>query len=221
MPRTAPDTDDCAAARPQQRLSADARRAELIEATLATIADEGLHAATLRRVAERAGVSNGLIRHHFSGKQQMILAAYAEVIDRMTLPGRAALARRDLAPIPRLAGFIRASLDPGVTEPRLFSIWAAFVALVHLDPEFESAHRAGYLDYQAGFEPLLRAALTEAGHLADLPNVPKLVMQINALIDGLWVEGSLLGPDFAEGTLIELALDGAGRILNIELERLS
>lgn len=200
-----------------QRLSAPERRAELIEATLAIIADDGLHGASLRRVAERAGVSNGLIRHHFSGKRPLILAAYEVMIAHLTAPGRAALQRTDLPPVAQLAGFIRASLDPAVTQPRLFSIWAAFVALVHGDAEFEAIHRAGYLDYQTRFDPLVRAVLLASGRGAEVEDAPRLAIELNALIDGLWVEGSLLARDFAEGELVGLALDGASRILNIDL----
>lgn len=212
-----PDAAAPAAAGRAARLPASERRAELIEATLAIIAEEGLHAATLRRVAERAGVSNGLIRHHFSGKQPLILAAYAETIARMTAPGRAVLARLDLPPVARMAAFVRASLDPTVTEPRLFSVWASFVALVHVDPDFHATHRAGYRDYQGCFEPLVRDILTAAGRADELSQAPRLAMQINALIDGFWVEGSLLAQDFADGQLHALALDGVGRILNIDL----
>jgi len=217
MPHSADPTETQPARRPQ-RLSSDARRGELIEATLAVIAEEGLRAATLRKVAERAGVSNGLIRHHFLGKRQMILDAYAATVERMTAPGLAALARTDLTPRRRLAAFVRASLDPGLSEPTLFSTWAAFVALVHVDADFESIHRAGYRDYQAQFEPLIVAVLAEAERTDAARPVADLAVQLNALIDGLWIESSLLARDFPEGTLIELALDGVARILNIDWE---
>lgn len=217
MPHSADPTETQPARRPQ-RLSSDARRGELIEATLSIIAEEGLRAATLRKVAERAGVSNGLIRHHFLGKRQMILDAYAATVERMTAPGLAALDRADLGPRRRLAAFVRASLDPGLSEPTLFSTWAAFVALVHVDADFESIHRAGYRDYQARFEPLIAAVLAEAGRIDATRTTADLAMQINALIDGLWIEASLLARDFPEGALIGLALDGVARILNIDWE---
>ena len=216
MPQPDATTDDSQSARRPRRLSGDARKGELIEATLAVIAEEGLRAATLRKVAERAGVSNGLIRHHFLGKRQMILDAYAATIERMTAPGLAALDRADLSPRRRLAAFVRASLDPGLSEPTLFSTWAAFVALVHVDADFESIHRAGYRDYQARFEPLIAAVLAESGRKD--ATASDLAIQINALLDGLWIENSLLARDFPEGALIGLALDGVARILNIEWE---
>lgn len=217
-PQPAPPAPGAPSPRPA-RLSGAARRADLIEATHAIIAEEGLTAATLRRVADRAGVSNGLIRHHFSNKAQMILAAYAALIERMTAPGRAALARLDLVPRARLAGFVRASLDPSVVEPRIFSVWASFISLVHVNPEMEAVHREGYLGYRTALEPLIGDVLADAdGPRPGRARIAALATQLNALLDGLWVEACLLPDDFAADTLAALALEGAGRILKTELE---
>ncbi len=62
------------------------RRTDMIEATLDCIADLGIQATTVRAVAARAGVSNGLIRHHFTSKANLIAAAYRRMIEMMTVP---------------------------------------------------------------------------------------------------------------------------------------
>lgn len=46
----------------------DIRRRELLEAALEIIKREGLPASTLSRIADRAGVSKGIVHHYFSGK---------------------------------------------------------------------------------------------------------------------------------------------------------
>lgn len=199
-------------------MTAEARRAALVEATLDTIAAEGLAAATLRRVADRAGVSNGLIRHHFSGKQQMLMAAYAELIARMTEPCRLVLARRDLPPRARLAAFVRANFHPDVVDPRVFSIWASFISLIHVDADMAAIHRDGYLSFRAALEPLIADARAEAGRAPDPARVETLATQLNAFLDGLWIEGCLLPGDFDAGALETLALAGAGRVLDLVLE---
>lgn len=200
------------------RLSGDERRALLVGSTLDVIAEEGMHSATLRRVAERAGVTNGLIRHHFSSKNQMILDSYAEVIARMTGPCRAVLARESADPKRRLADFVRASLDASVVEPRLFSAWACFIALVHVDSDFERVHREGYLDFQAEIGPLIAAALASEGRHASADEVTDLTIQLNALMDGLWIEGCLLPHVLSPSRVVALALEGAGRIMGMDLE---
>ncbi len=70
------------------------RRRDLIEATLDCVAENGIEGATVRAIALRAGVSAGLIRHYFPGKAELLQAAYAAVVKRMTDQAKDALAAR-------------------------------------------------------------------------------------------------------------------------------
>lgn len=54
-------------------LTANARRAQIIAATIETIAELGYGQASFGRIAERAGLSSTrLISYHFAGKQELI-----------------------------------------------------------------------------------------------------------------------------------------------------
>jgi TetR/AcrR family transcriptional regulator len=46
-------------------------RDKILEAALATFAEFGFHGATMRDMAQRAGVSQGLLHHHFGGKEAL------------------------------------------------------------------------------------------------------------------------------------------------------
>jgi len=46
-------------------------RDKIVEAALATFAEFGFHGATMRDIAQRAGVSQGLLHHHFGGKEAL------------------------------------------------------------------------------------------------------------------------------------------------------
>lgn len=50
-------------------------RRALLEATITVVARSGLRALTYRAVASEAGVSHGLVRHHFGSRDQLIAAA--------------------------------------------------------------------------------------------------------------------------------------------------
>ena len=60
------------------RLTAAARRAQLIEVGRATFAKRGYEATTVEEIATRAKVSKPIIYHHFGGKEGL----YAVVVDR-------------------------------------------------------------------------------------------------------------------------------------------
>jgi TetR/AcrR family transcriptional repressor of bet genes len=50
----------------------DLRRKEIIEAFAKVLANHGFAGATMTAVADEAGVSPGLLHHHFSNKQEML-----------------------------------------------------------------------------------------------------------------------------------------------------
>ena len=57
-----------------------ARRAQIITAAIDTIAEAGYGQASLARIAERAGISKGVISYHFAGKDDLIREIVAEVL---------------------------------------------------------------------------------------------------------------------------------------------
>jgi TetR/AcrR family transcriptional regulator, fatty acid metabolism regulator protein len=59
-----------------------ARRAQIVTAAIDTIAELGYGQASLARIAERAGISKGVISYHFAGKDDLIREIAAEVIAR-------------------------------------------------------------------------------------------------------------------------------------------
>jgi AcrR family transcriptional regulator len=55
--------------------SATPGRLALLRATIAVVAQGGLRSLTYRAVAAKAGVSHGLVRHHFGTRDQLIAAS--------------------------------------------------------------------------------------------------------------------------------------------------
>lgn len=70
-----------------------ARRAQIVEAAIDTIAEVGYAQASFARIAERLGISRGLISYHFSGKDDLIRQVVMEVVET----GRAYILPRILA----------------------------------------------------------------------------------------------------------------------------
>jgi len=60
-----------------------ARRARILEAALDVIADGGVHRATHRRIAARAGVPLGSLTYYFAGLDDLLASAFASLADRM------------------------------------------------------------------------------------------------------------------------------------------
>jgi AcrR family transcriptional regulator len=67
-----PSADRPAPGRRRQRLGEDERREQILRATIDVVADDGYAAATVVRIAERAGVSKGLVFHYFADKGDLM-----------------------------------------------------------------------------------------------------------------------------------------------------
>jgi len=206
-----------AARRKFRREGEERRRQDLIEATLDCVAENGLQGATVRAIALRAGVTAGLIRHYFPGKEELLQAAYATMMGRMTELAKTALATVEQEPKLRLAAFVAASLEAPVVDARTFSLWASFIGRAGSDAGLGAAHRAGYLGFRDEVEALVAAALDGAGRPVDAGELRRHAIAINAIIDGLWVEGCLAGDMFAHGELAEIGVSSVEAMLGLEL----
>jgi TetR/AcrR family transcriptional regulator, fatty acid metabolism regulator protein len=66
--------------RGERTFTETARGAQIVTAALATIAELGYGQASLARIAERIGVSKGVISYHFAGKEELVHGVIADVI---------------------------------------------------------------------------------------------------------------------------------------------
>jgi len=66
-------------------VTTQARRAQIVRATIAVIAAEGYGQTSFMRIAERGGLSSTrLISYHFAGKDDLVSAVVHEVIEDMS-----------------------------------------------------------------------------------------------------------------------------------------
>jgi AcrR family transcriptional regulator len=59
-----------------------ARRAQIVEAAIETLAEVGYANASLARIAARLGISKGVISYHFAGKDDLIAEIVSQVLQR-------------------------------------------------------------------------------------------------------------------------------------------
>lgn len=195
------------------RQQEDARRADLIAATIALVSDGGAGAATVRAIADKAGVTPGLIRHYFASKETLLRAAYAHVMQGMTATSLAVVETAPNRPEARLAVFVAASLRPPVVDPQAMGLWAGFLHQMRRDDDMRAAHEASYLHYR----DLLQGLIAALPRVADAPRLRADAIACNAVIDGLWLEGCALPHAFGADELEQIGLHAVGAILNLDL----
>lgn len=80
---TGADMDEAPDAAKRQYKSGEERRAEIVRATLAILAEEGLHAWTTSALAERVGVSEATLFKHFDTKDDILSSALEQQAEEL------------------------------------------------------------------------------------------------------------------------------------------
>lgn len=168
------------------RLAPNDRRGKLIEATIRCVRREGREGLTTRKISAEAGISNGLVFHHFDHKEDLIAAAYTTMADRQfdALKKAADTAGQDAQL--RLKNFVGAFFGPAVMDRDLMRAWVAFWSLSFEFSQIRLIHDRNDLMFREYLAPLL----VDARGSKDFD--PRLhAIELNALLDGLWVEWCL------------------------------
>ncbi len=154
------------------------KRAELVEASWQVIAEDGLKAATLRRVATQAGCSTGQLTHYFSGRRALLVdalrSAHYQAGARMV--EASARASTDLE---RLQAVLLESLPLDGARLREWRLWLAFWAESMNDPELAEENARRYDEWHALLLELVRPLFRGARQ------AKKEVEHLIALTDGL------------------------------------
>lgn len=144
---------------PGKRVPESQRREEILAATFAVAAEQGLAETTILQVAAAANVSPGLVLFHFQSRRQLLLALLDHVLATTTVllvdPAVADLP----APIDRLIAVLRLEMSRLTSEPlrvRLtFDYWIAGVR----DAAIRERLQAEFARYRESFRPLAEAVL--------------------------------------------------------------
>ena len=161
----------------------DARRVQLIEVTIDSLAEVGFVGTTLAEIAGRAGVSPGLVAHYFGDKDGLLEAAFRTIarVVAVRMRERFALAR---TPRARVQAVIDANLGPENFDRRTGNAWLAFWGQVLHFEGLKRVQRA----YQVRMLSNLRSDLRRMipGEAAR-----SLAAMIAAMIDGVWLRAAL------------------------------
>jgi betaine-aldehyde dehydrogenase len=163
----------------------ETRRRQLVEVTIDSLAELGYVGTTLAQIANRAGVSPGLVAHYFGDKDGLLDAAFRSLARRVGNQVRARL-RRVSTPRGRIQAVIDANLAPEEFEQRTGTAWLAFWGQVlHVKPlkRVQSVYQQRTLSN-------LRSSLKK---LVPADEAQRLAAMIAAMIDGVWLRAALSG----------------------------
>ena len=172
-----------------ERLDPAVRKALLVEATLVCLQRFGFQGASIRRICAEAGVSVGLINHHYASKDELVAEAYLAITRRLTEQLRAAIDGAAPDARSRLSAFFSGSFSEELLNPRLLDAWLAFWVAVKSADTISRAHDQSYAEYRATIsQTLMQLARENRWRRFDSDLA---AIALSALLDGLWLEYGL------------------------------
>ncbi|HEY0752778.1 MAG TPA: TetR/AcrR family transcriptional regulator [Ktedonobacteraceae bacterium] len=187
-----------------------ARRTQILRAARACIVELGYERATVRDVAEEAGVSTGTIVHYFGDKDTMLESALLDKVQGTGIAFRAALtgAQSSWEQLERL---VAASLPESEEVRAEWRLWLTFWGEVTRNERLRAVSEKQHQRWTR-FLARIIAAGCASGEFAQVdPHTTAL--QMAALIDGLAIQTTLQNPALSPAQMRQTCLAALRRLL--------
>lgn len=198
--------DDQETLRQRRFAPKEVRRQQLIEATLESLAENGISGTTMAAVTGRAGLSMGIVSLHFKSKDNLLTSTLRYLSEEIRDAWLNINLNKTLTATERLRGIVAASFDPHISSTTKIAVWFAFFG--------ETKYRQVYRDMVEEFddertdaiEALCAEIMADGGYTGISPEM--LATTIECLCDGLWLNMILypewLTPISAETQVMDL-----------------
>ena len=189
-----PHQDKAQLARPRSNRTAskEVRKLQLIEATVASIAQHGISGTTMNTVTKNAGLSVGIVNFHFESKEKLFEETLRHLANEHREIWKRTAAKADLAPADRLLSIVEAEFHPDICRRDKLTVWTSFYA--------EAGYRASYRRIVSQIDTerweaskALCAQIIKDGGYSDL-NAHEIAETVEGLFDGFCLN-ILIYPD--------------------------
>nr|WP_277604979.1 TetR family transcriptional regulator C-terminal domain-containing protein [Fertoeibacter niger] len=166
-------------------MSREARRTQLIEATIETLATRGYARTTLTEVAQQAGLSHGLVNFHFQTKEGLLTETLLYLAEEYRQNWLAALEAAPKDPASQLDALLRADFNPAICTPARLSAWCSFWGEAQSRPMYQERCGSNDEDYNRRLEAICAALLAEGGYPG---NPARIARVLRVTIEGVWLD---------------------------------
>lgn len=175
-----------------RREAPEDRRRQLAEAALRCIVRHGNAGVSARQIAMEAGVTQGLITHHFGEINELVAHAFDVMADGMLDLVMKAVDAAPPEPGARLSAFVENSFSPALFDRDVLGVWVVFWGLILHSPRMSASQKGEYTSYVVTVEKLIVDYAVAEGFAIANPRLAAI--GFTALMDGLWLAWCL-NPD--------------------------
>jgi TetR/AcrR family transcriptional repressor of bet genes len=161
------------------------RKAQLIDATLKSIEENGLQGTTIAKICKISGLAQGIVSHYFGGKQQLIEATVWYLISSLQVELVKKLVSIDPDDhVARLYAIIDSNFSHIQTSKPSSVTWISFWAQSAHDPSLARLQNINERRLLSNIKYSMKRLVSEEEYVA-------VSQTLAALIDGLWLRSAL------------------------------
>ena len=173
------------AARVPRTMSREARRQQLIDSTIETLAARGYSRTTLTDVARAAGLSHGLVLFHFETKEKLLAETLNHLAEEYRRNWQEALAEVGDDPAEQLNALIEADFNPAICTPSRLAAWCSFWGEAQSRPFYQEACGEKDDAYNLQLENICQRLSDAGGYNRNARHIARV---IRVTIEGTWLD---------------------------------
>ncbi|MEM6375028.1 MAG: TetR family transcriptional regulator C-terminal domain-containing protein [Pseudomonadota bacterium] len=161
----------------------EVRRSQLIDATINSIAKNGIGGTTMSTVTENAGLSIGIVNFHFKSKQNLFEETLVSLAREHHDQWMSAYRDAGLTSEEKLVAIVDAHFDSKICSRKKLSVWFAFYGEARRRERYR--HLIDQIDDERiAISTRLCREIAENGSYASSPSPERVAQTLEALYDG-------------------------------------
>ena len=161
------------------------RQAQLIRATIRSIAKHGLSVTTMATVAKEARLSQGIINLHFQSKERLLEETLLHIVGEYREAWQTALAGGGESAAAKLSALASVDFEKKICQRNKLAVWFAFWGESRSRSTYRRICNDSSREYQQDLTRLCEEIIREGGYKVQAEHIATGLLAIN---EGLWLD---------------------------------
>jgi len=162
------------------------RQQQLIQATIRSVASNGLSETTMATVSREAGLSQGIINLHFQSKDRLLVETLRFLSEQYRSAWEKAVSKAGNDPADKLAAMVATDFKPPVCDRNKLAVWFAFWGESKSRPTYRKICALRDMAYRVEMVQVCEE-LVEKGGYQDV-DAGSVAAGLSAMTSGLWLD---------------------------------
>ena len=162
------------------------RQQQLIQATIRSVASNGLSDTTMATVSREAGLSQGIINLHFQSKDRLLVETLRFLSEQYQSAWEKAVFKAGDAPADKLAAMVATDFKPPVCDRNKLAVWFAFWGESKSRPTYRRICAMRDMAYRVEMVQVCEELVEEGGY-EDI-DAGSVAAGLSAMTSGLWLD---------------------------------